>query len=146
MKLKRLYNSEGFWFVVSMWMAAVALYAIWHEATEVDRLRLWADSIEWSINADPLTKKNATELRAKLGDEKFIGAAQAAYPDVDLRDTMRRYESDRASRPRYEHPVLTFALWALLPPVLLCAGGLAIAWARRNKRRGGPAALGRFRA
>jgi hypothetical protein len=134
MKLKRLHNSEGFWFLVSMWIAAVALYAIWHEATEVDRLRLWADSVEWSINADPLTKKNATELRAKLGDEKFLAAAAAAYPDVDLRDTLHRYESERASRPRYEHPILTFAFWALIPPAFLYAGGVLLLWSRRAKR------------
>ena len=133
MKRKRLYNSEGFWFLVSIWMAAVALFAIWHEATEVDRLRVWADSIEWSINADPLTKNNAMELRAKLGDEKFIAAAQAAYPWVDLRDTMRRYARDRASRPRFEHPELTFVLWALIPPAFFYVG-LIVVYARRAKR------------
>ena len=123
---------ESYWVVVSLWVAAVALYAIWHEGTEVDRLRFWADSIEWVINADPLVQKNATELRSKLGDEKFIAVAPTVYPDVDLRETLQRYEADRASHPRYEHPIAVFALWTAIPPSLLLAVVLALGWSRRT--------------
>ena len=121
---------EGYWVAVSLWVAAVALFAIWHEGTEVDRLRFWADSVEWAINADPLVSKNATELRSKLGDEKFIAEAPAAYPEVDLHETLERYEADRASRSRFDHPLIAFAFWALIPPALLYVAGVITGWIR----------------
>jgi len=136
MPVERLNAWKSFCFVAAvMWVAAVAFFAIWHEGTETDRLRFWADTVEWSINADPLVTKNAAELRAKLGDEQFIAAAADSYPDVDLRETLHRYETERAGHPRYEHPLLAIVLWALLPPFMLYAVGLAFFSLRDALRR-----------
>ena len=121
---------EGYWVAVSLWVAAVALYAIWHEGTEVDRLRFWADSIEWAINADPLVRKNATELRSKLGDEQFIAAAPTVYPDVDLHETLERYQADRAVHQRFDRPLIAFAFWAVVPPMFFYGLGLITGWIR----------------
>jgi hypothetical protein len=136
MAVERLNAWKSFCVVASvMWIAAVAFFAIWHEGMETDRLRFWADSVEWTINADPLVRMNAAELRYKLGDEQFIAAAADSYPDVDLRDTLRRYEVERASHPRYEHPAIAFVLWALVPPALLYALGLIFVSLRTALRR-----------
>jgi hypothetical protein len=120
MKRERLKSWESFWIVAAvLWVAAVALYAIWTRGIEVERLRFWADSIEWTINADPMVEVSAKELRASLGDEQFIATAPAAYPRVNLKETMQRYEADLARRPRGMHDGLTFIAWALVPPTLL---------------------------
>jgi hypothetical protein len=107
-----------------VWVAGVAFFAIWHEGTEADRLRFWADAIEMAINSDPFTTRNATELRSKLGDEQFIAAAPLAYPDVDLRDTLLRYAAERSGRSRVVHPTVELIVWAIVPPALLYALGL----------------------
>jgi hypothetical protein len=107
-----------------IWIAGAAFFAIWHEGTEADRLRFWADAIEMAINSDPTITRNATALRSKLGDEQFIAAAPLAYPEVDLRETLLRYAADRAGRSRIVHPTVELILWALIPPPLLYALGL----------------------
>ena len=109
----------------AVWVAAVAFYAIWQHGSEAERLRFWADSVEWSINSDPNVEGNAKELRIQLGDEEFVARAAAAYPRIDLRETLRRYEADRASRPRYRHDALTLVLSAVVPPGMLYLLGLA---------------------
>jgi hypothetical protein len=114
----------------AVWVATVAFYAIWQHGSEAERLRFWADSIEWSINSDPNVEGNAKELRTRLGDERFIAQAAAAYPRIDLRETLRRYEADRASRPRYRHDALAFALSAVVPPSILYLLGLGVLWLR----------------
>jgi hypothetical protein len=110
-----------------LWVAAVSFYASRQHDRDVQRLAFWADSIEWLINADPMVPISAKEMRAKVGDEAFIAAAASAYPKVELRQTLRRYEEDMARRARSEHPVLAFLLWMLVPPVLLYALGLGAA-------------------
>jgi hypothetical protein len=67
---------------------------------------------------------SAKELRAKLGDEQFIAAAPAAYPHVDLRETMRGYQQEVARHPIQEHLVGTFLFWALVPPLVLYGVGV----------------------
>src|ERR1051325_6716236 len=120
MRLKHLNGWEGFWVQATLvWVAGVALSFFWQHKLEAQRLGYWAESIEWIINADPSVPASAKELRATLGNEKFIAVAPVAYPRVDLREIMRRYESDRANRTRYERPVVAFVLWALTPPALV---------------------------
>lgn len=123
MKIKSL-SWESVWVVTAVaWVAAVAFYAFREHQAVTERLRFWADSIEWIINADPMVEVSAKELRAKLGDEKFIAVAETAYPKVNLRATMRRYEAEVASQPLFEHAAMVLVLWALVPPLL--AYGLA---------------------
>jgi hypothetical protein len=120
MKLERLKSWESFWIVAAvLWVAAVALYAIWTHGIEVERLRFWADSVEWTINADPTVQVSAKELRASLGDERFIAAAPATYPRVNLKEAMQRYEADLARRPHRMHDAMSIVAWALVPPALL---------------------------
>ena len=108
------------WLLVSLvWVATAAFYASHVHDVEAQRLHLWADAIEGVINGDPMVAVSAKELRSKVGDEEFIGAAAAAYPQVDLRSVMRRYQQDMADHPPHEHLVATFALWALVPPLAL---------------------------
>lgn len=101
------------------WIAAVALYAAWQHDQQTERLHYWADSVEWTIDADPTVQTNAVQLRTRLGDEKFIAAAAAAYPQVDLRDTLQRCRIDMARHPLRRQNALILALWALAPPALL---------------------------
>jgi hypothetical protein len=128
MKLRPLSRWEQIWVLASLlWVAAVSFYASRQHDRDVQHLAFWADSIEWLINADPMVPISAKEMRAKVGDEAFIAAAASAYPKVELRQTLRRYEEDMARRARSEHPVLAFVLWMLVPPVLLYALGLGAA-------------------
>jgi hypothetical protein len=128
MRLERLNGWQSLCLVASMvWVAAVALYAIWRHGSDVERLRYWADSIEWSINADPMIEASAKQLRARLGDERFITAAAAAYPRVALRETLQRYEAEEARRPREKYDAVSLVFWSLLPPGLLHAAGLIAA-------------------
>ncbi len=115
---------QNAWLATSiLWITAVAYVALWQYQTQDDRVRYWADSIEGTINGDPMVPRSAKELRARLGDEKFIAAAPAAYPQVDLRALMRRYEADMATRRHFDFR-LSLAL-ALLPPLLLYVFGVA---------------------
>jgi len=108
------------WLLVSLvWVASAAFYASHVHDVEMQRVHLWADAIEGVINGDPMVAVSAKELRGKVGDEAFIGAAATAYPQVDLRGVMRRYQQDMADHPPHEHLVATFALWALVPPLAL---------------------------
>ena len=129
MRLRHLTDWKNFWLLASLlWVAGATLYGFWQHNTEAQRLSHWADTIEWIINADANVPVSAKELRSKLGDEQFIAAAAAAYPRVDLRDAIRRYERDRVNRPRYENPVVAFVSWALIPPALLYGLGIIIGW------------------
>ena len=120
MRLERLRSWETVWIVASVvWVAAVALYAIWNHGMEVERLRFWADTVEWTINADPMVEVSAKELRASLGDEQFIATAPAAYPRVNLKEAMQRYEADAVRHPRRKADAISFVAWALVPPALL---------------------------
>lgn len=109
------------------WIVAVALYAAWQHDKQTERLRYCADSIEWTIDADPTVETNAVELRARLGDEKFIAAAAAAYPRVDLRDTLQRCRIDMERHPLRKQNAFVLALWSLTPPALLYFLGFAAA-------------------
>lgn len=109
------------------WIAAVALYAAWQHDKQTERLRYWADSVEWTIDADPTVQTNAVELRTRLGDEKFIAAAAAAYPRVDLRDTLQRCQIDLARHPLRRQNAFILVLWSLAPPALLYFLGFAAA-------------------
>lgn len=111
-------------------MAGVAYIALWQYQTQDDRVRYWADSIEGTINGDPMVPKSAKELRSKVGDEAFIAAAPAAYPQVDLREMTRRYEADMAKRPRFD--LRSAVAFALLPPLVLYIFGWARAWIARR--------------
>lgn len=127
MRLKHLKGWANLWAQASLaWVAGVTLYAISQHQIEVQRLNFWADSIEWIINANPGVPVSAKELRSKLGDEKFIAAAPAAYPRADLRETMRHYYQESTTRERNEHPVAAFVLWVLIPPALLYAFGIVV--------------------
>lgn len=118
-----------------VWISGVAYVALWQYQTQDDRLRYWADSIEGTINGDPMVPRSAKELRSKIGDEAFIAAAPAAYPQVDLRDMMRRYRADMGRHRRFDFRGA--AALALLPPLVLYVIGLALAWiARRFQVRG----------
>ena len=139
---KRPSGWNTFCIVVSaVWIAAVAFYAIWRHASDMERLRFWADSVEWSINADPMLDVSAKELRAKLGDEQFIAQAAAAYPRVDLRETLQRVEADQAKHPHRRYNGLKLFLWALAPPFALyllgfatLSLGAATSWSRSSFR------------
>jgi hypothetical protein len=111
---------EVLWIVASVaWIAGVGLFALKQHQLAADRLRFWADSVEWIINADPMVPISAKELRGQLGDEKFITEAPKAYPKVNLQEIVRRYEADRAAHASsYASPGVPFVLAALLPPVL----------------------------
>jgi hypothetical protein len=139
MRVEQLNAWKRFCIVATvLWVAGMAFFAIWHEGTESDRLRFWADAIEMAINSDPTITRNATELRSKLGDEQFIAAAPLQYPEVDLRDTLLRYEAERAGRSRLLHPTLELIFWMLIPPLVLYALGLLVSSM--------PTVLRRFRA
>ena len=126
---------ESLWVVASVvWVAAVALYGFREHQATVERLRFWADSIEWIINADPMVEVSAKELRGKLGDEQFIAVAETAYPKVNLGTAMRRYETEMAAQPRYPHPAVLFVFWALIPPVSVYAIGRLLSSAIRFRR------------
>lgn len=133
MKLRLWHNA---WLVTSVvWISGAAYIALWQYQTQDDRVRYWADSIEGTINGDPMIPKSAKELRSKVGDEQFIAAAPAAYPQVDLRDMMRRYEADMARRPRFN--LRRAVALALLPPLVLYIFGSTLAWiTRRFQPRG----------
>ncbi len=119
-----------------IWVLAAALYVSSENDRQVERLGRWAAAIEAIINADPMVRISAKDLRAQLGDEQFIAAAPHAYPNVDLRDTMREYEQDMSRHPIHKDLVSTFLLWALLPPLALyILGVLADAIARLLRRR-----------
>lgn len=120
-----------------IWVLAVALYVSGENDRQVERLGRWAAAIESVINADPAVRLSAKELRAKLGDEEFIAAAPAAYPHVDLRETMRGYQQEVARHPIHEDLLGAFLLWALAPPLVLYGLGVvaeAIAALLRRRR------------
>ena len=110
-----------------VWIAAVGLYAAWQHDKQIERLRYWADSVEWTIDADPTVETSAVELRTRLGDEKFIAAAPAAYPRVDLRDTLQRCRVDMAKHPLHRQNAFMLVLWSLGPPAFLYFVGFAAA-------------------
>src|SRR5690349_13732604 len=113
------------WMVASLvWIVAVALYASKENDRQAERLNRWAAAVEAVINADPMVRTSAKELRTKLGDEQFIAAAPAAYPQVDLRETLRGYTDEMSRHPVHKHLLATLATWALGPP--LCAYGLGV--------------------
>jgi len=135
-RLNHLKGWKNFSVLASLvWVAGAAHYGLWQHNTEAQRLSHWADTVEWVINADASVPVSAKELRSKLGDEQFIVAAAAAYPRVDLRETIRRYERDRVNRPRYEHPVVALVSWALIPPALLYGLGMMVGWISSLRRR-----------
>lgn len=120
-----------------IWVLAAALYVSSENDRQVERLGRWAAAIEAVINADPMIRSSAKDLRAQLGDEEFIAAAPHAYPNVDLRETMQGYEQDIARHPIHKDLVSLFLLWALVPPLVLYGLGLlieAIAAALRRRR------------
>ena len=136
MRFKHLSGWESFWLQAALvWVAGVALSFFWQHRMEAQRLNFWAESIEWIINADPSVPVSAKELRGKLGNEKFIEVAALAYPRVDLREILRRYESDRGTRTRYERPVVAFVLWALTPPASLYVFGMLVSAIASRLRR-----------
>ncbi len=109
-----------------VWVLAAALYVSSENDRQVERLGRWAAAIEAVINADPMVRISAKDLRAQLGDEEFIAAAPHAYPNVDLRETMRGYEQEMARHPINKDLVSTFLLWALIPPLVLYGVGLLV--------------------
>lgn len=129
----KLNSWQNVWLVVCVaWIAGVAYISLWHYQTLDDRQRYWADAIEGTINGDPMIPRSAKELRSRLGDQKFIAAAQAAYPQVDLRDMMRRYDAEMANRSDFT--LLDAVALALIPPSLLYLFGLVLAWIVRRSR------------
>jgi hypothetical protein len=130
--LERLKLSGGWreaWLVVTIiWLAAVTFTLLWQYQSAEDRVRIWADVIEGTINGDPMVPISAKLLRTQLGDEAFIAEAQHAYPQVDLHQVLQRYEADTTNRWhfRFRHTLeLTF-----VPPLLLYLVGVAVALAR----------------
>ena len=120
-----------------VWILVAALYLSSEHDRQVERLGRWAAAVEAVINADPMVRLSAKELRAKLGDEDFIAAAPKAYPNIDFRDTLKRYEREMAQHPVRRSLIATFLLWALVPPLVLYALGLlvdAIAFLLRRRR------------
>lgn len=86
------------WFSVSLaWVVGVAVDA--HNRAELaeERLRLWADQVEYLINADPMVETSAKKLRSEVGDEQFIVEAPKAYPNVNLAPVVQRYDAEKAA-------------------------------------------------
>jgi hypothetical protein len=112
---------EVLWIVASVaWVAGVGLFALQQYQLAAERLRFWADSVEWLINADPMVPVSAKELRGQIGDEKFIAEAPKAYPKGNVQEMVRRYEADRAAHPSgYARPGVPFVLAALVPPLVI---------------------------
>lgn len=120
-----------------VWVLAAALYLSSEHDRQVERLGRWATAVEAVINADPMVRLSAKDLRAKLGDEEFIAAAPKAYPNIDFRDTLKRYEREMAEHPVRRDPIATFLLWAVVPPIVLYVLGMlaeAIAALLRRRR------------
>jgi hypothetical protein len=105
---------------------------LWQYQSAEDRLRIWADVIEGTINGDPMVPISAKVLRKQLGDEAFIVAAQGAYPQVDLGQILERYEVDTAHRWHFRFRQ-TIEL-AFLPPAVLYLLGVAVGLARARTR------------
>src|SRR5689334_12924186 len=125
-----------------VWVAAAAFYASSLHDRDVQRLKRWADTIEADINADPMVRMNAQQLRARVGDEAFIAAAARAYPHIDLRQTMHSYHQDMAAHPLSRNPLATFAIWGLVPPLVLFIAGLLMDALLAFLRRRAPPADG----
>lgn len=130
--LERLKLSGGWresWLVATIiWLSLVMFAVLWQYQSAEDRLRIWADAIEGTINGDPMVPISAKILRTRLGDEAFIVAAQGAYPQVDLRPILLRYEADTATRWHFRFRQ-TIEL-AFVPPALLYLLGVTVALAR----------------
>ncbi len=127
--LKRSNGLRALWVLASLtWVVGLGVGTFWSHEAEREWLNYWADSIEWVVNADPTVPVSAKQVRAKLGDEAFIAAAPSLYPQVNLQETLRRYEADKANRPPHEHVNASFVLWALVPPVGLYGLGIVVGW------------------
>ena len=118
-----------------IWVAAVAFYASREHDRDMLRLNLWADAVEGIIDGHPMLPVSAKGLRAKLGDERFIAEAAHAYPQVDLRETLRRYGEDIAGHPFHKHPLGAFATRGLIPPGVLYLLGALADWLGTLRRR-----------
>ena len=120
-------------FIASMmWVGLVIFTALWQYGSGQDRVRFWADVVEETINGDPTVETSAKTLRSRVGDERFIAEAQRAYPQVDLRDVLKRYRSDIGTRWHFSFPEGIALI--LLPPAALYVGlALGSAAAARNR-------------
>ena len=129
MGLRRSSRWETLWILATLiWIVALGVDTFKSHQAEAEWLNYWADSFEWVINADPMVPVSAKEVRAMLGDEKFIASAARLYPKVNLQETLRRYESAKLTRPYHEHVGRWFVLWALVPPLVLYGVGIVVGW------------------